>query len=397
MQPVSDATPGSSVSAHPAIHWTEGGKACCARWRSESAVPPARRVVIADDHMTADDAYGLACQGTALLWRGDFQNARRVLLALASRADRQSRREKKSAASSVPTSPAEAFHLYRQARSQRARTLGALLVPLDEDYGIPLRRAPDIRQACAEAYGPGEGPSVVSLRALLGVIGAHEWRTKGIEIAAIGGRIHPHYGVFAPIRGEYVDLVATAPLPAFSSSSSLAFDIGTGTGVLAAVLARRGIMRVVATDRDPRALACARENLERLGLAQQVEVVQADLFPEGRAALVVCNPPWIPARPTSPIERGIYDPESRMLRGFLDSLAAHLERGGEGWVILSDLAEHLGLRPRSALLATFHAAGLTVVDRRDVRPKHPRASDETDPLHAARAAEVTSLWRLAVR
>ena len=385
------------MSAHPAVHWTEGGKACSARWHSESGAPPARRVVIADEHMTADDAYSLACQGTGLLWRGDFQNARQMLLALASRADRQPRNAKKSAASSMPASPAEAFHLYRQARAQRARTLGALLVPLDGDYGIPLRRAPDIRQACAEVYGPGRGPSVASLRALLGLIGAHEWRTKGIEIAAIGGRIHPHYGVFAPIRGEYVDLVATAPLPALSSASSLAFDIGTGTGVLAAVLARRGIVRVVATDRDPRALACARENLERLGLAEQVEVVQADLFPEGRAALVICNPPWIPARPTSPIERGIYDPESRMLRGFLAALPAHLERGGEGWVILSDLAEHLGLRPRSELLAMFHAAGFKVVNRSGVRPKHPRASDKTDPLHAARAAEVTSLWRLALR
>jgi len=260
-----------------------------------------------------------------------------------------------------------------------------------------MRRAPDIRQACAEAYGPGGGPSIASLRALLGLIGAHEWRTKGIEIAAVGGRIHPHYGVFAPIRCEYVDLVATAPLPALRSASSLAFDIGTGTGVLAAVLSRRGIVRVVATDRDPRALACARENLARLGLAEQVEVVQADLFPEGRAALVICNPPWIPARPTSPIERGIYDPESRMLRGFLPALPAHLDRGGEGWVILSDLAEHLGLRPRSELLAMFHAAGFKVVNLSGVRPKHPRASDETDALHAARAAEVTSLWRLALR
>ncbi len=385
------------MSAHPAVHWSEGGKACSARWHSESGAPPARHVVIADDHMTADDAYSLACQGTGLLWRGDFQNARQMLLALASRADRQPRNAKKSAASSMPASPAEAFHLYRQARAQRARTLGALLVQLDGDYGIPLRRAPDIRQACAEVYGPGRGPSVASLRALLGLIGAHEWRTKGIEIAAIGGRIHPHYGVFAPIRGEYVDLVATAPLPALSSASSLAFDIGTGTGVLAAVLARRGIVRVVATDRDPRALACARENIERLGLAEQVEVVQADLFPEGRAALVICNPPWIPARPTSPIERGIYDPESRMLRGFLAALPAHLERGGEGWVILSDLAEHLGLRPRSELLAMFRAAGFKVVNRSGVRPKHPRASDKTDPLHAARAAEVTSLWRLALR
>ena len=388
--------PSSSVGAHPIVHWTEGGEARSARWRSESGAPPARRVVIADDHIKADDAYGLACQGTALLWRGDFQNARQLLLALASRADRQPRKPKKSAASSMSTSPAEAFHLHRQSRSQRARTLGRLLVPLDTDYGIPLRRAPDVRQACLEAYGPGEGPSVASLRELLGLIGAHEWRTKGIEIAAIGGRIHPHYGVFAPIRREYVDLVAAAPLPDFRSSSSVAFDIGTGTGVLAAVLARRGIRRVVATDQDPRALACALENLERLGLAEQVEVVQADLFPQGRAMVVICNPPWIPARPSSPIERGIYDPESRMLRGFLGALSAHLEPGGEGWLILSDLAEHLGLRLRSELLAAFDAAGLKVVDRSDVRPNHPRASDDTDRLHAARAAEVTSLWRLAV-
>ena len=347
--------------------------------------------------MTADHAYGLACQGVGLLWRGDFQNARQMLVALGRRADRPSGLPGKSAASRTPESPAEAFHLHRQARSQRSRTLGSLLISLEEDYRILLRRAPDVRQACMEVFGAGEGPSVISLRSLLGLIGAHEWRTSGIEITAIGGRIYPHYGVFAPIRSEYVDLVATAPLPGLGSSSGVAFDIGTGTGVLAAVLARRGIKRVVATDQDPRALVCAVENLRRLELADQVEVVQADLFPEGRAALIVCNPPWVPARPSSPIERGIYDPDSRMLLGFLRALPAHLETGGEGWLILSDLAEHLGLRTRSELLAAFEAAGLIVLDRSDVRPTHPRVYDETDPLHAARAAEVTSLWRLAAR
>jgi methylase of polypeptide subunit release factors len=186
------------------------------------------------------------------------------------------------------------------------------------------------------------------------------------------------------------------PLPAVMSAPALAFDIGTGTGVLAAVLARRGCARVIATDLDPRALACAAENLARLGLASRVELLHADLFPPGRAALVVCNPPWIPARPSSPIERGIYDPDSRMLLGFLGALAAHLEPQGEGWLILSDLAEHLGLRPRSELLAAFRAAGLRVLDRSDVRPRHRRIADETDAMHAARAAEVTSLWRLAV-
>lgn len=383
----------------PVVHWSEDGQACSARWRSERGAPPPTKVVIADDRMTADDAYGLAGQGVALLWRGDFQNARQMLTALASRADRPPRKPGRSrpAATPAPKSPAEDFNLARQGRSQRARTLGMLLIPLDADYSIPLRRAPDIRQACMEAYGPAQDASVVSLRELLGVVGAHEWRRKGLDLPATGGRIHPHYGVFAPIRSEYVDLIAQAPLPAAAASSSLAFDIGTGTGVLAAVLARRGIQRVIATDQDPRALACARENLERLGLAGRVDVVQADLFPEGRAALVVCNPPWVPARPSSPLEHGIYDPESRMLHGFLRGLPAHLEPGGEGWLILSDLAEHLGLRSREELLAAIEGAALQVVDRIDVRPRHPRVSDATDPLHRARKAEVTSLWRLSAR
>jgi len=321
-----------------------------------------------------------------------------MLTALGNRADRPQRRSRNSAASSIANSssgPAEAFNLYRQANSQRARTLNALLIPLDDGYSIPLRRAPDIRQACAEAYGPAEMASVTSLRALLGVIGAHEWRTKGIEIPEAGGRIHPHFGVFAPIRREYVDLIATTPLPPACASSSVAFDIGTGTGVLAAVLARRGIERVVATDIEPRALACARENVRQLGLIGRIDVVQADFFPAGRAALVICNPPWIPARPSSPMENGIYDPESRMLRGFLAKLPEHLAPGGEGWLILSDLAEHLGLRTRAQLLEEFEAHGLRVLGRNDVPPRHPRAADKTDALHFARAAEITSLWRLA--
>ena len=383
----------------PILHWLEDGKAFEARWHSHSGAPPASRIVVADGKMTADEAYGLACQGTALLWRGDFQEARQMLSALGNRADRPQRRHRRTRSSAETSGAlsADAFNQYRQAKAQRARTLNALLIPLNDDYSIPLRRAPDIRQACAEAWGPAQTASVTSLRALLGVIGAHEWRTKGVEIPEAGGRIHPHFGVFAPIRREYVDLVVTTPLPAACASSSVAFDIGTGTGVLAAVLARRGIERVIATDLDARALECARENIQQLGIAERVHIVEADLFPEGRAALVVCNPPWIPARPSSPIENGIYDPDSQMLRGFLAKLGAHLEPGGEGWLIISDLAEHLNLRTRAQLLEEFEAAGLCVTGRHDVPPRHPRAADKTDPLFAARAAEITSLWRLSAR
>ncbi len=393
LNPMPD-TPTSTV--HPQIHWSENGVEQSARWRSESGMPPPKRVVIADDRTTADQAYRLACEGTAMLWRGDFQNARQLLQALARRADHKHDKPSKKAVAARLAKPepsaTEAFHLHRQAQSQRARTLAMLLLPFDADYTIALRRAPDVKLACNEAYGRGETPFVASLRELLGLIGAHEWRRTGVELPALGQRIHPHYGVFAPIRSEYVGLVADAPLP---PRANLAFDIGTGTGVLAAVLANRGVKRIVATDQDPRALSCARENLARLDLIDKVEVVQADLFPAGRAPLVVCNPPWLPARPSSPIEYAVYDPDSRMLRGFLAGLADHLEPGGEGWLILSDLAEHLGLRPRAQLLEWITAAGLKVLDRLDVAPTHPRAQDVTDSLHAARSKEITSLWRLA--
>ena len=362
-------------------------------WRAESGAAPPRRVVAADDTMSADTAYRLACEGTGLLWQGDFHNARQLLQALARRTERKPKKNKKSEAGATPV---QAFHAHRLALGQRARILAMVIVPLEGDYTIPLRRAPNLTQACTEAWGPATGEAcMVSLRELLGVVGAHEWRKNGVEIAALGdgpnNRIHPHYGVFSPVRGEYVDLVARTPI----ANTTLAFDIGVGTGVLSAVLAKRGVQRIVATDQDPRAIACARENLKRLQCTDQVALVQTDLFPEGLAPLIVCNPPWVPARPSSPIEHAVYDEGSRMLRGFLSGLRAHLAPQGEGWLILSDLAEHLGLRTREELLCWISEAGLSLVDRHDIQPRHGKATDETDPLHAARAKEVTSLWRLA--
>lgn len=373
------------------LDWEEGGGRRQARWRSEAGWPAPRRVQPADDRMAADLAYRLACEGTALLWRGDFQNARQLLQALGRRLDRAGRTRAAAAAS-----PAELFYRYRQAQGHRARVLGMLVIEVGGDHGIGLRRAPDLRAACGEAWGPPDGqPCVVGLRELTGLVGAHEWRRKGVEVPALGpppaNRIHPHYGVFSPVRGEYLDLVAAAPVPA---GASLAWDIGTGTGVIAAVLARRGIARIVATDLDPRALACARDNIRRLQLQARIEVVEADLFPAGQAPLIVCNPPWLPGTPATALEHAVYDPGSRMLRGFLGGLRERLAPAGEGWLVLSDLAEHLGLRRREELLALVAAGGLVVRERLDVLPRHPKASDADDPLATARSREVTSLWRL---
>jgi 2-polyprenyl-3-methyl-5-hydroxy-6-metoxy-1,4-benzoquinol methylase len=357
-------------------------------------------VQIGDDTLTADLAYRLACEGTAILYRGDFQNARQLLQALVRRVDKPSKKSQRASKGTKEKSPIDLFNLHRLSQSQRARILGMLLIQVNADHTISLRRSPNVVQACMEAYGPQAEFYVISLRELLGVISAYEWRKKGLPILVRDEeeiRIHPHYGVFSPIRGEYIGLVLKAPLPSALENNSTAFDIGVGTGVLSVVLAIRGIQKIIATDQDERAIACAKENIERLNLNSQVEVLRNNLFPEGKAALIVCNPPWLPARPSSSLEHAVYDPESQMLRGFLAKLKEHLLPGGEAWLILSDLAEHLGLRTKEALLSWIEQAGLQVISRMDTKPEHPKVWDRSDALHVARKNEVTSLWRLEVQ
>lgn len=372
------------------IHWLEASKTKSGVWHSENDASVPKKVQIADDTIKADDAYKLCCEGTALLWRGDFQNAKQLMQALSRRIDRPRKKPKKTGDTML-----QAFHLHRQAQSQKARILGMLVVELSVGYNINLRRAPDVKAACEHAYGKSTQTIVVSLREILGLVGAYEWSKNGVDISVINNKIYPSYGVFSPIRGEYLDLVDVAPLPV---SCNLAFDIGTGTGVLAAILANRGIAKIVATDNSHRALDCALKNINLLGLKNNVSLVEANLYPKaeyGKADLIVCNPPWLPAHPSSALECAIYDEKSQMLKGFLNGLATHLTDKGEGWLLLSDFAEQLGLRTRDELLSWISIAGLKVVERTDTKARHSKTLDASDPLHAARKAEVTSLWRLA--
>lgn len=382
------------------VQWHENDRDNQARWLSESNQVPPQRIVRVDDTTTADEAYRLACEGTSMLWRGDFHNARQLLQALTRRIDRTQQRKSNKAgqakqAVSGSAAIANLFHQQRQAQAQRAHVLSRVLLEFDAGYVSVLRRAPDVSAACSAAFGELDEPCLISLRDVQGALGAAQWREKGVPISGLDLSIHPYYGVFAPTRHEYVQLMLDAPLPAVHD---VAFDIGTGTGLLAIVLAQRGVQQVLATDLNHRALACAQDNLTRLELPQ-VTLEQADLFPAAAplAHLIVCNPPWLPAKPSSPLEYAVYDQGSAMLRRFLNNARAHLAPQGEVWLILSDLAEHLQLRSRETLMSWFAEAGLAVKYRLDTQPKHGRSQDATDPLFAARSAEVTSLWCLVAQ
>lgn len=385
------------------VQWSENETSHQALWLSQSNHVAPARVVLVDDKTTADDAYRLACEGTSLLWRGDFHNARQLLQALGRRIDRTNERSElrkikkaanKSAAdkSFTPKEIPNLFHQQRQLQAQRSRILSRLLLELDTGYISKLRRAPDMSAACTAAFGKLDESCVLSFRDLQGALGAAQWREKGVPIEPLNVSVFPHYGVFAPTRHEYVQLLLDAPLP---DACEVAYDIGTGTGLLAIILAQRGVKQVIATDLNPRALACASDNFTRLELSS-IQLQQADLYPTDTplADLIVCNPPWLPAKPSSPLEYAVYDPNSKMLRGLLQGAKQHLAAHGELWLILSDLAEHLQLRTRDELLGWLADAGLAVKYRLDTKAKHGRSQDDTDPLFAARSSEITSLWCL---
>lgn len=377
------------LNTHLTVSWQEKGKPNSAVWQSEANAAPPKNIVLADDTTKADEAYKLACEGTGLLYKGDFQNAKQLLQAVTKRIDRK------------PIKPAatmlEAFHQHRARQIQRANITNKILIELNHG-SCDLKRAPDVKEAVAGALivnaklDKVPAKLVLSLRELLGMNGAHEWRKKGVFIDALQANIHAHYGVYSPVRGEYLDLINTAAL----GNVKTAFDIGTGTGVIAAILVTRGIKAVIATDNSLRALNCAAENIAKLNLKSYITVEQANLFPGGqkKADLIVCNPPWLPAKANATIEQAIYDPNSQMLKAFLSGVKAHLNADGEAWLILSDLAEHLGLRTQEALQEWIADGGLSVIEKLDIAPKHAKSSDQSDPLYAARAKEVTSLYRL---
>lgn len=411
-----------------ALSWREGGAERSAEWLSPGSPPPSR-LGTADDGTRAAAALARIRAGESLVYRGDYHNARQLLSALGRRlralagapsatdpvlTRRPTRRPTESSgfrpsrprrgrppSESQPPGPARAanpsalFLAERERILQEHFLLARLLVPVEPGWAIPLPRAPDVRAACEEALGTRERPGLLPLRDLLGMVGAHEWRRRGLLVPALGTLLHPHYGVYAPVRSEYVDLVAAAARE-WPVAGKRAVDVGTGTGVLALVLARAGA-RVTAVDLEPRALACARDNVAALGLTGQVDVVEADLFPDGLADLVVSNPPWIPAAAHTPLDRAVYDPGGVFLERLVLGLPGHLAPGGEAWLVLSDLAERLGLRPPGQVEALATRARLAVVAVRQARPSHPRTREREDALHTFRAAEVTRLYRMARR
>lgn len=117
-------------------------------------------------------------------------------------------------------------------------------------------------------------------------------------------------------------------------------DMGTGSGVNAILAARQGAV-VVAADINPHAVEAARANVERNGVADNVVVVESDVFAkvEGRYDLVVFNPPFRWMKPRDWAEASITDENYRALTAFFARVREHLVDGGRILVFFGTTAD----------------------------------------------------------
>jgi release factor glutamine methyltransferase len=143
-------------------------------------------------------------------------------------------------------------------------------------------------------------------------------------------------------------------------------DLGTGSGILAVSLAHKlPSATVTAVDISPEALAIARQNATRHGVAERVQFVQGDLFatvPDGAAFdVIVSNPPYVTTAEWETLAAEVKDHEPRLaLDGGPDGLAFYRRIAVEAPARLKStgaVVVEIGETQAEAVIALFTAAG----------------------------------------
>ncbi|GAA5648406.1 MULTISPECIES: 50S ribosomal protein L11 methyltransferase [Vibrio] len=100
-------------------------------------------------------------------------------------------------------------------------------------------------------------------------------------------------------------------------------DFGCGSGILAIAAIKLGAAKVIGIDIDPQALQASKDNAQRNGVAEQLEVYLPQNQPEGLVAdVVVANILAGPLRELSPVIKSLIKPGGALaMSGVLDTQA----------------------------------------------------------------------------
>jgi release factor glutamine methyltransferase len=166
-----------------------------------------------------------------------------------------------------------------------------------------------------------------------------------------------HSGVLVP-RPDTETLVETALALIPETGECFVADIGCGSGAVGlAIASERPDVRLFATDIDPAALNCTKENVQRLGLGDRVAVLRGSLLdpiPADRPIdIIVSNPPYI---------------ASGEIDGLAPEIAQHeprtaLDGGADGLDVYRSLIPIAVQRARQAVVVEIGAAQGPAVQR----------------------------------
>lgn len=150
------------------------------------------------------------------------------------------------------------------------------------------------------------------------------------------------------------------------STGKSVLEIGTGSGLISLCCAKYGATRVVATDINPNAVACARFNAKRLQVDDVMEVRQvshadpsayAVLKPGETFDLIISNPPWENKKPRTIAEFAEDDEDFALMTSLLQDLKVRLNPGGRAFLAygcVTAIRTILQLAPQYGLKAKIH-------------------------------------------
>lgn len=252
--------------------------------------------------------------------------------------------------------------------SERRRKLHRLLLLAQNDSLVNVQSPPDTAGLQKWLQKPtGDDLFLIPVRRLQRILTDMRRAREGIFIEPLGEAITilPHVYVPADqsvpaMFKEYAHLI----------KNKRVLDMGTGTGILALLAARLGASSVVAADSNPNAVANARLNAERLGMAGVVEVRDpANLFDSARDEsfdVIIFNAPWIQGEPQTLYDTANYDPGYRVLDGFLQGAQAHMNQDGAILLQYSDVSQRKGENSMAHLEKSITANGLRIAGKQSI-------------------------------
>lgn len=263
----------------------------------------------------------------------------------------------------------------RFARSQAYRSalrdaFGRAMVIADGDTIWRVTDHLDVRQLTdwLDPQDPplGDLPFLLPLRRLQRTLTDIKRAEEGLYMGALDARLTVLPYVYLPHDESVVDLLAEG-LGVVQGARVL--DMGTGTGVLAFVAACAGA-RVIATDNSGHAVGNAKLNVERLGMADRVEVRgPADLFDSVAGELfdvIIFNAPWVYGKPKTLYDAAIYDEGFRVITGFMARVGDYLADGGRILLLYSNISELTGHGSLTRVRELAADNGLDIVSDRYV-------------------------------